>query len=142
VADFTYNSAKTFIANGAIDLDTDTLYILLTTASYTPNQDAHAYRSDVTNELPASGGYVAGGFTITGQAITQDNPNNRAVFDADDWTQALTFTNARWGVLYKRRGGAASADELIRCFDFGSAQSATGSFTLRFGASGIITFED
>lgn len=142
MADFTFNSAKKYIANGTIDLDTDTLYILLTTSSYTPDQDNHEFRSDVTNELAASGGYATGGFALTGQAVTQDNVGNRAVFDADDWVQSLTFTGARWGILYKHRGGAASADELIRCIDFGSAQNATGTFTIAFGTNGIITFED
>ena len=138
MADLIYNSAKKSITTGVIDLDTDTFYILLTGSSYTPDLKTHVYRSDVTDELAATGGYVTGGFTITGAAVDIDNVLDRVVFDADDWTQALTFSAARWAILYKRRGGAATADDLVRAIDLQTSRSATGSFTLRFG-SGIIT---
>ena len=142
MADIIYNSALLDIATGLIDLDTDTFYILLTDASYTPNRDTHAFRSDITGELPAAGGYVTGGFALTGVAVAQDNPGDRVVMDANDWVQALTFTGARWGVMYKRRGGAATADELVKAFDFGSeldADSGVANFEIRFGVDGVMT---
>lgn len=142
MADIIYNSALLKIPTGSIDLDTDTFYILLTDASYTPDRDAHAFRSDITGELPASGGYASGGFALTGLSVVQDNPGDRVVVDANDWSQALTFTGARWAVMYKHRGGAASADELIKAFDFGSALSAdagVANFEIRFGIDGVLT---
>ena len=43
---------------------------------------------------------------------------------------AATIT-ARGAVLYRARGGVASADDLIACYDFGADISATGvDFTI------------
>lgn len=142
MADIVYNSALLDIATGIIDLDTDTFYIMLASAAYTPDRDVHAFRSDITNELPAAGGYVIGGFALTGVAVAQDNPGDRVIMDANDWVQALTFTGARWGIMYKSRGGAATADELVKVFDFGSALDADAgiaNFEIRFGAAGVLT---
>lgn len=142
MADIIFNSALLGIAIGAIDLDTDTFYILLTDASYTPDRDTHSFRSDITGELPAAGGYATGGFALTGLSVAQDNPGDRVVVDANDWSQALTFTGARWAVMYKNRGGAASADELVKAFDFGSAldaDSGVANFEIRFGIDGVLT---
>lgn len=142
MADIVFNSALLKIATGFIDLDTDTFYILLADATYVPDRDAQAFRSDITGELPATGGYTVGGFALTGVALAQDNPGDRVVMDANDWVQALTFIGARWGVLYKRRGGAATADELVKVFDFGSAldaDSGIANFEIRFGVDGVLT---
>lgn len=142
MADIIYNSALLGVGTGVLDFDTDTFYILLADATYVPDRDTHAYRSDITGELPATGGYVVGGFALTGMAVAQDNPGDRVVIDANDWVQALTFTGARWGVMYKRRGGAATADELVKVFDFGSeldADSGVADFELRFGVDGVMT---
>lgn len=138
MADVIYNSFKRDVANGSIDLDTDTIKVMLVNASYTPDQDTHTKRSDVTNEITGTA-YVAGGETLAGKTVTADNTNNRAAFDANDvtWTTA-TFT-ARGAVLYKSRGGAASADELLCYLDFGSDKSVSGGdFTIQWGANGIL----
>jgi hypothetical protein len=138
MADVIYNSFKRDIANGSIDLDTDTVKVMLVTASYVPDQDAHTKRSDVTNEITGTG-YTAGGQTLSGKTVTADNTNNRGVFDANDVTwSGATFT-ARGAVLYKSRGGAASADELICYLDFGTDKSVSGGdFTIQWGANGIL----
>jgi len=143
MADIIYNSAMYRHATGAIDFDTDTFYILLAGNSYIPNRDTHSFRSDITDELPATGGYVIGGFALTGMAVQQDDANDRIVVDANDWVQSLTFTGARYGIMYKHRGGLASADELIKTFDFGSPLNADAGtpFEIRFGVDGILTLK-
>jgi len=57
-----YNSFFEDLARGAIDLDTDTIRVMLVTSSYTENKDTHTKRSDVTNEITGTG-YTAGGVT-------------------------------------------------------------------------------
>lgn len=139
MADVIYNSFKRDIANGSIDLDTDTIKVLLVSSSYTPDQDTHTKRSDITNELSAGSGYTSGGETLAGKSVTVDNTNNRSAFDANDvtWTTA-TFT-ARGAVLYKSRGGVSSADELIAYIDFGTDKSVSGgNFVIQWGANGIL----
>jgi hypothetical protein len=124
--------------NGAIDLDTDTIKVMLVTATYAPNQDSHTKRSDVTNEISGTG-YSAGGAALANKAVTADNTDNEGVFDADDLAWAAASFTARGAVLYKSRGGASSADELICYLDFGADKTvSSGTFTLQWSAEGII----
>lgn len=137
MADAVYNSFKRDVANGSIDLDTDTIKIMLVTSAYVPNVDTHTKRSDITSEVVGTG-YTAGGIALANKTMTVDNANDRALWDADDpfWTVA-TIT-ARGAVLYKARGGAATADELIGYLDFGADKTSTGAnFTVQFATAGI-----
>lgn len=139
MADVIYNSFKKDVISGAINLASDTLKLMLVTSSYTPNQDTHTKRSDVTSEVSGTG-YTAGGVTLANKTVTQDNTGNAGVWDADDivWTTA-TIT-ARAAVIYKSRGGAASADELIAYYDFGSDKTSTaGNFTITINTAGLLT---
>jgi hypothetical protein len=140
MADVIYNSFKRDIANGSIDLDTDTIKVMLVTSTYTPDQDAHTKRSDITNEVTGTG-YSAGGEALANKAVTVDNTDNEGVFDADDLTWASSTITARGAVLYKSRGGASSADELIKYVDFTSDKSSSaGNFTIQWHAEGILNF--
>ena len=60
---------------GAVDYDTDTFYVMLLAAAYTPNFDTHTRRSDLTNEVANSGTYAAGGDSVT---VTVASFNARA----------------------------------------------------------------
>jgi hypothetical protein len=139
MANLIYNSFLRDIQNGSIDLDTDTIKLMLVTSGYTPNIDTHTKRSDVTNEVVGVG-YTAGGVTLAGKTVTQNNTDNTGVFDADNITIPTSTITARAGVLYKSRGGASSADELIGYIDFGSdIVSTAGDFNITFNAAGILT---
>lgn len=139
MANLIYNSFLRDIQNGSIDLDTDTIKLMLVTSAYTPNIDTHTKRSDVTNEVVGVG-YTSGGVTLAGKTVTQNNTNNTGVFDADNITIPSSTITARAGVLYKSRGGLASADELIGYLDWGSdIVSTAGDFNITFNAAGILT---
>ena len=129
MASTAYDSFNYDAITGAIDLDTDTFYVMLTTSAYTENKGTHSKRSDVTNEATGTG-YTAGGQAIV-PTVSKDTTNHRAtiVFPAVTWpTSTIT---ARKAVYYKRRGGASSADELVAVDDFGSDVTTTaGTFTL------------
>lgn len=45
-----YNSFKEYIADGTIDLDTDTFKVTLHTSSYTPSATTHTIYSDLTKD--------------------------------------------------------------------------------------------
>ena len=138
MADVIYNSFKRDLMTGAIDLDTDTIRVMLVTATYAPDQDAHTKRSDITNEVTGTG-YTAGGAAIANKTVTVDNTDNEGVFDGDDVTWATSTITARGAVLYKARGGASSADELLCYFDFTTDRVSTGGpFTIQWGAEGIL----
>jgi hypothetical protein len=134
MASLIYNSAIDDIVRGAIDADTDTFKAMLVTSSYTPNKDTHDKRDDVTNEVSGTG-YTAGGVT-TACTVTKDTANDKVTlsFAAVSW--ATSTITARALVIYKSRGGASSADELVAYNDFGSNVSSTGG-TFSVAASTI-----
>lgn len=141
MADLIYNSFFVDHANGNIDLDTDTIKVMLVTSSYTPVK-THNRRDDVTNEVTGTG-YTAGGATLASVTLTQDDTNDLGKFDAADVTWSTSTITARGAVVYKARGGASSADELIKYFDFGSDKVSVGAaFTLQFHADGILQFKN
>lgn len=123
--------------DGSIDLDSDNIYVALTTSSYTPSQDNHTFFSDITNEVTGVG-YTAGGVALANKSITQDNTNDLAYFDADDATWATSTITARYGVIYKNSGSAATSP-LIAVIDFATDKSSDGStFTINWSVNGIL----
>ena len=125
-----YGNGLLKVLQGSIDLDTDTFKIMLTTSSYTPNQDTDDFRNDVTNEITGTG-YTAGGATLSGVAVSYDAASNEVRISWTDptWTTA-TFT-ARTAVIYKSRGGASSADELLAyCTESGDVTVTGATFTV------------
>ena len=137
VTAFYYGVGVKKILQGSIDLDTDTFKAMLTTSAYTPDQDVHDFRDDVTNEISGTG-YSAGGVTISTPVVSYDTASNEVRWDFDDpsWTSA-SFT-ARFLVVYKSRGGAASADELVAYVNFGGDETvASGTFTYVVPSTGF-----
>lgn len=137
MADVIYNAFKKNIMNGGIDLDTNTMKVMLVTSSYTPDQDTHEDRADVTNEVSGPG-YTTGGETIANGAVTQDNTDNEGVYDGDDVTWSSSTITARGAVIYKSTG-TASTDLLVCYLDFSSDKSSSsGNFTIQWNAEGIV----
>lgn len=125
-----YGNGLLNLARGNIDLDTDTFKVMLTTSAYTPNQDTHDFRDDVTNEV-AGTGYTAGGATLTGVSVTYDAATNQVRVSWTDPTWPTSTITARTAVIYKSRGGAASADELLAyCTNDTDVSSTAATFTL------------
>lgn len=120
-----YANGLLAVANGGVDLDTDTIKLMLVTSSYTPNQGTHNFRDDLgATEASGGTGYPAGGFTLASKTLGVSTLTVN--WDAADISQAITGGPFafRYGVYYKARGGADTADELIGYVDFG-AQSIT-----------------
>jgi hypothetical protein len=107
-----YGNGLLNVTKGAIDLDTDTFKIMLTTSSYTPDIDLHDFRNDVTNEVSGTG-YTTGGATLSGVSVTYDSASNQVRISWTDPTWTTATITARTAVIYKSRGGASSADELL-----------------------------
>ncbi len=125
-----YNSFMRDIATGQVDCDTDTFKMLLVTSTYTASK-SHAKRSDITNEVAAGSGYTTGGNACALTVAATDNVNNdvEISFSVTSWTSA-TIT-ARAGVIYKSRGGLATADELVGYVDFlSNITSTNGTFAV------------
>lgn len=123
-----------------VDFDTDTIKVMLTTSAYTPSATGHAAKNSVTNEVTGSG-YTAGGATLTSLSVTDSS--GTITFDAADvtWSQnASGFTNARYAIIYKDTGVAATST-LIAYIDLGADKgNVDGDLILQFNAAGIITW--
>lgn len=115
MASFLYTSFLRDIALGDVVTDTDTFKMMIVTSGYTPNKD-HTKRSDITNETSGTG-YTAGGATCT-VTVTLDAANDRISIAISEPTWPSASFTGRRGIVYKSRGGASSADELVACLDF------------------------
>lgn len=108
------------VMRGNVSPEDDTIYCMLLAATYTPNKGGHTKRSDVVaHEIAATGGYVTGG-VASATSVTKDTTNHRVdvVCGLANFGSTTTIT-AAYAAYYKRRGGAANADELIGINDFG-----------------------
>lgn len=139
VTHLVYGNALIHFLDADIDWTADTIKAALLT-SYTVDQDAHDFFNDAESAEITGTGYTAGGGTLDSPTRTYTAGTNVLALDAADeaWTTA-TFS-ATDAVIYKDRGGATSADELISAIDFGATESVSaGTFTLQWAAGGIIT---
>lgn len=139
VTAYWYGKGLLAVANNDVKWTADTIKVMLASASYVPNQDTHDFRDDVTNEVSGTG-WAAGGVALANKTATYDGASNEVRLDADDVSQSgVTIANARYAVLYKARGGASSADELLGYVDFGGDQSVSGAtFAITWDASGAL----
>jgi hypothetical protein len=121
------------------DLDTDTLKVMLCTSAYTPDQDAHQYKSSVTNEVSGTG-YTAGGATLAGVTVTYTGATNTLTLDAADPSWASSTITARTAVIYDSTPATDATRPLIAYLQSDvDISSSGGAFTITFDANGIAT---
>lgn len=138
-----YNSFREYIADGTIDLDTDTFKVTLHTSSYTPST-AHTVYADLTNELSTAAGYTNGGAALG--SINWAHSGGTATFDAADtiWTASGGTITARYAVVRKDGTANAIVSPLI-CYILldtapADVSATTGNtLTLAWNGSGILT---
>jgi hypothetical protein len=124
-----FDSTTFDIATGALVLSIDTLYVMLV-SGYTPNAKTHQKRSDVTGEITGTG-YTAGGQALSGVTATKDTTNDDTLLTSTNPAWATSTLSATGAVVYKHRGGASSADELVSYVDFGGTVTSTAAaFTI------------
>lgn len=137
-----YNNFKERVMEGAFNLTADTIMMSLV-AGYTPDIDTHTAWNTTSApgslEFAATGNYTAA--TLASLAVTQDNTNDRGVFDAADVTWSslnlgASSASPSHAVLWKDH--ATATDELI-CYWEVTTASNGGNYTLQFNTAGIIT---
>ena len=108
-----------------------TFRMMLVTSAYTPDEDAHDFRNDVTNEVTGTG-YSAGGNTVT-PTVTHNTASNNVTVAWSAVTWPASTITARAGVIYKSIGSPAT-DNLCQYVDFTSDISSTAAtFTANAG---------
>jgi hypothetical protein len=131
MASLVYNSFYYGMAIGNIDCENDSFKMMLVTSSYTASKGDET-RADITNEITGTA-YTSGGKSVF-FSITTDNTNNKVEFNFSDVDWATATFTTRGAVIYKSRGGASSADELVCYIDFGANKSPSAeTFTVTFG---------
>jgi len=129
MASLVYNSCIRNAVTGQIDFDTDTFYMMLVTSTYTPDQDTHLDRADVTNEVTGTN-YTSAGQAVTVTVGAVDTANDRVDISFADVTWGSSTITAAAAVVYKYTGTAAD-DLLVAYLDFGGDVSSTsGDFTV------------
>lgn len=123
--------------NKEIDFSADTIKVMLTTSLYVPDQDAHDYKNDVTNEVTGTG-YTAGGVALTTKTETYDAATNKIKLDADNVSWANSTITARYAVIYDDTPATDAAKPLLGYVDFGQDESSSnGTFEIQWNAAGI-----
>ncbi len=135
MASFNFNSGVRGLVTGAIDADTDTFKCMVVTGAVLAEtaKDTFDFRDDVTGIETSGTGYTAGGAVI---ALTTESLAGMASDNILNITSgAVSWTNSSFSgtgaIIYKARGGAATADELLSYIDFGGTVTSTnGTFTV------------
>jgi len=127
------NSYKTMLMKAQMDFDSDTFKMILMDLGFTFNKDTHRSYSDVSAyELPTGNGYTVGGITLTLDAITTDNVEDRC---------EVTFLNGTWTAS----GGSISTVGAIiynDSTDTASGDDFTDAIVIWMDANGVQTVAD
>lgn len=114
------NKCKYELANANIDFGADTFNIILMGTGFTFDKDTHHVYSDVSgSELSTANGYTAGGNTLAGVSVTEDDTNDRT---------NITWSNSAWTASGGNIGPSPGAiiyddtyaDTIVTYIDFGA----------------------
>lgn len=127
------------LANKEVDWNSDAIKVMLCTSTYVPNQDTHAYKTDVTNEVTGTG-YTAGGGALQNLSTSYTAGTNTLVLNADDISWANSTIVARYAVVYDSTPATDATRPLLGYVDFGQDVSTTaGTFSIVWDAAGLFT---
>jgi hypothetical protein len=119
-------SFKAELYQGIHDLTTDVIKIALYTANASLNEDTTVYSA--TNEVAATGTYVAGGATMTGITVSTSGYTAYVGFANVSWTGVIT---ARCALIYNSTQGNKS----MAVLDFGADKTSTTTFLITMPAN-------
>lgn len=140
MASFVFTKLKKLLLDKGIDLVNDSLYVRLTTAALTVNDDMDTV-TELTEFVEHDGAnYPAGGAALASKTATLDNANDRAVFDAADLTftalGAAAATN-KGALIVKHVDGGANDIPLIY-FEWAAPVTNDGTdWAIKWSSSGI-----
>jgi hypothetical protein len=125
------------LTNAEVNLTSHALKVMLVDGTYTPNQDTHRYKSDITGEISGTG-YVAGGTTVGSVTVSYDASLNKLSFDAADATWPASTISARYAILYDSSPASDATRPLIGYVDFGGVISSTAAqFAVVWDSAGV-----
>lgn len=129
-----YNTAKKYIMNGTVDLDTNTLKLKLCTSASNASTFTLSAFADVTGEIAASGGYATGGKALTTVSVSSIASAKSYSLDAADVVITGTLTNVKFAVI------GISGGKILCWSKLSTSQftvTAPNTLTIQFNANGI-----
>jgi len=143
-----YNKAKQYIGNGTITLGAGVFKMLLATSASNASTFTLTAYSQITGEISATGGYVAGGKDLVpATALWTVNPLSAKQYKFTMSTVGLAFTasgasltNIKYAIL--RNSTGATAGRLLCFCQLSSSQftvTSPNTLTVLPAATGIFT---
>jgi hypothetical protein len=123
---FSCNTLRSGLANGTINLSSDTFRLALYTNAASLDQTTTAYTSDGES---SGGNYVAGGQVVTATVSSAPTTTGSVTY--------VTFTNASWTGSITARGALiykAGANGAVCVLDFGNDKISTNTFVVQMPA--------
>jgi hypothetical protein len=135
-----YGKALISVFNKEIDFNTDVIKVMHTSATYTPDQDLHDYKDDVTNEVTGTN-VVAGGFTADNCTMTYTGATNVFKLDHDDESIATaTASGIASSVWYDSSPATDATRPLLGFVTWDTALSpSAGTLNFTLDAAGLVT---
>ena len=115
-------------ATALIDWDTDAIKLCLmgVTATVTTIDTSQRFYGSFTAHEVTGTGYTAGGVALAGRSVSVSGSYAIQMANAMTFTANATgFTGARWGLIFKSTGTAATSP-LIHRLDLGTTRSNQG----------------
>lgn len=128
MASIVYNKGAYLALTASLNFGSDTIKALLVQSSYTPNKD-HNFVSDIVASEISVSGYSRQ--TLATKTVTEDDTNDRVVFDADNPSFGSLAAGQTIGgvVIFKDTGSDATSPLL---FFNDTADTATNGNTVTF----------
>lgn len=123
---FSCNTLRSGLANGTINLSSDTFRLALYTNAASLDQTTTAYTSDGET---SGGNYVAGGQVVTATVSSAPTSTGSVTY--------VTFTNASWTGSITARGALiykAGANGAVCVLDFGNDKTSANTFVVQMPA--------
>jgi hypothetical protein len=138
------------VISGLIDFETDIFYMMLCDPTYTPNQNAHKFKSVISGELNQTySGYAVGGMQCPISTVSYSMTTKTLTIAASDLQWPLVTFPApgpKYGVIYdgvtKDGSGSDSAKPLVGYVDFVTPQIITDmAFHVKWPSTGMMTLK-
>lgn len=138
-----FKTAKGFIGDGTIDLDTDAFKIAFFTSATALSAgigSTYTQLNGAATQISARGGYPTGGESLTSVVWTTGASAGQHKFDAADYVltaSGSTISNIRYAVIYEVGSGKLLCYAALSTAQFTLA--AGNTLTVQFPAAGIFT---